>query len=71
MNIIWQYEVTLKPCTASGEHKEVKVNPQDLWADISLSEPTTGLRTRTETTDITKNGKVFRNIPTHLYMIVN
>lgn len=68
MNIIWGINKTLTPSCGS---KPVKVTPNDQWANINLS----GLSRRTlrgfETMDITRDNQIFKNIPTHWYMIEN
>lgn len=68
MNIVWGIEQTLTPSCGS---KTVKVTPNDQWIGVKLS----GAKQRTirgfETMDITKDNQIFKNIPTHWYMIEN
>ena len=68
MNIIWNIETILE---SIGDTERVKVAPQDLWEDVKLSQVNLSHLAGNYTVDITKNNVMFKNIPTHWYMIEN
>ena len=68
MDITWNIEVCL---TSSCGSKTIKVTPNDTWNDINRSGTILRRLKGTETTDITQDNIVFKNIPTHWYTLVN
>jgi hypothetical protein len=68
MNIIWNVYMPLKPACDS---LSVLVTPNDRWDDVKLSEMKLRAFKDIFRADITKDGKVFKNIPTNWYMIEN
>ncbi|KKM76075.1 hypothetical protein LCGC14_1383900 [marine sediment metagenome] len=68
MNIVWNIQTVLQ---ASGESNRVNIAPQDRWEGVNLSEPILSSFKGVHTTDITKNNKIFPNVPIDWYMIEN
>ena len=65
MNIVWKVMMPLSPACGS---LSVRVDPNDQWKDVKLSGTKQRLL-RGILTDITKDGKVFKNIPTEWFII--
>jgi hypothetical protein len=70
MNIIWTVNTEFETKDHREKAKTLTVNTSDVWQDIFLSKPNRRMRGN-ETVDITHKGEVFRDIPTHWYMIEN
>ena len=68
MNIVWGIETTLKPACGS---KPTKVTPNDQWQGVKVNGPNVRPYRGIETSDITKDGQTFRNIPTNWFLIEN
>ena len=71
MNIVWQVSQKFERKNHLEKDKTLEVNPQDIWKNISLSKPIVRTLKGSETVDITHKGEIFRDIPTHWYMIEN
>ncbi len=68
MNIVWKVMMPLSPACGS---LSVRVDPNDLWKGVKLSGTKLRALRGIFTADITKDGKVFKNIPRNWYVIEN
>jgi hypothetical protein len=68
MNITWNVMMPLSPACGS---LSIKVTPNDRWKDVKLSGTKQRALKGIFTADITMNGKVYKDIPRHWYMIEN
>jgi len=68
MDIMWNVSETLK--TACGS-LSIQITPNDQWKGVKLSGTKHRVLKGISTVDIIKDGKTYKNIPQHWYMIEN
>lgn len=68
MDIVWNVHTFVE---ASGKDKGVSIAPTDRWEGVKLSEPILNSLRGVKTANITKDNKIFSNIPITWYMVEN